>query len=192
MEQNEIRMIDIDCLKLSQIYLSKRKIEGILSWFDPSLKNFHPISVRDFLNDGSLHITDGHTRAFIAWQKGIRQIPCVYDNSEIVTCKLGQIQYENDIEWCNRFHLDHISCLSDRILSECDYENLWRGRCGKMYELEVALFKGKINAEYFYKRKSLLAKRGLFVYGISEDYKVLYLENALGELFDAPYTEVLA
>ena len=102
-------MINIDCLKLSQIYLSQKKIDDILIWFDISLKNFEPIFVRDFFNNGNFHITDGHSRAFVAWQKGLKQIPYIYDNSEIVTCKIGQIQYENDIEWCNRFKLQHIS-----------------------------------------------------------------------------------
>lgn len=137
--------VQIDSLKLSQIYLSQKKIDNVLTWFDGSLRNFQPISARDFLNDGNLHITDGHTRAYVAWQHGIEKIPYVYDEDEIVTCELGQIQYQEDIVWCDRFGLQHISALKDRILSEDDYEDLWRGRCGKMYNLKVALLEGRLS-----------------------------------------------
>ena len=186
----EIMHIDIDCLKLSQIYLSRKKLDSVLAWFEPSLRNFEPISARDFLGNGNLHITDGHTRTFIAWQSGVRRIPYIYDEDEIVACELGQIQYEEDILWCDRFNLRHISDLANRILSERDYEELWRGRCGKMYDLKVALFQNTISLEEFNAKKDKLAKNNLFVYGISEELNVLYYENILGELFEIPYIEI--
>jgi len=92
--------ISIDSLKLCQIYLSQKKIDDILAWFQLSMKNFEPIYVHDFMKDGNFHITDGHTRAFIAWKYGIKQIPYIYDESKIVTSEMGQIQYEEDIAWC--------------------------------------------------------------------------------------------
>jgi len=184
----EFLKIDIAYLQLSQIYLSKKKIDNVLGWFERSMQNFEPISVRDFLNDGNLHITDGHTRAFVAWRHGIKQIPYIYDEDEIVTCELGQIQYEEDIIWCNRFNLRHISDLSNRILSEHSYEELWRGRCGKMYALKTALLEKAICSKEFNLKKDTLASKGLFIYGISEDFNILYCENTLGELFEIPYT----
>ena len=186
----DIKFINIECLKLTQIYLSQKKIDNVLAWFEPSLSNFDPISARDFLNNGNLHITDGHTRTFIAWQNGVKQIPYIYDEDEIVTCELGQIQYEEDIIWCNRFNLQQISDLSDRILSEQGYEELWRGRCGKMYDLKVALFEKTICLKEFNVKKEKLEEKGLFIYGISEDLKTLYYESNLGELFEASYTAV--
>ena len=182
-----VKTIDIDDLKLTQIYLSQSKLDNVRSWFASALNNFQPVSVRDFLNNGSLHITDGHSRAFIAWQKGLKQIPCRYDEDEIVRCELGQIQYENDIEWCDRFQLRHISDLANRILPENEYELLWRGRCGKMYDLEVALLDNKLYKEALYAKKDLLGQEGLFVYGISADLTILQCENHLGELFEIPY-----
>lgn len=111
-----VKLFDISNLSLSQIYLSKKKIECVTAWFTTSLINFQPVCVRDFLSNGNLHITDGHTRTYVAWLNGIKQIPVIYDNCEIVSCELGQIQYENDIEWCKRFDLHNISSLSNRIL----------------------------------------------------------------------------
>ena len=177
-------LIPIDRLHLSQIYLSQKKIDSVLSWFDPILHNFDPICARDFLGNGELHITDGHTRAFVAWQHGIRHIPYIYDEDEIVTCVLGQLQYEEDILWCNRFRLRHISGLADRILSEAAYETLWRGRCGKMYDLKLALFEGRLCPDALNRASEKLLQQGFFIYGISEDLGTLYLENESGELFE--------
>jgi len=185
-----INIVDISQLKLSQIYLSQKKIAEIITWFIPSLENFQPVCVRDFLSNGNLHITDGHTRTYIAWLNGVKQIPVIYDNCEIVSCELGQIQYRNDIEWCDRFNLQSIADLSDRVLTEADYEELWRGRCGKMYDLEVALLEGKIDKKQFSAKNESLKKQNLYIYGISEDHTVLYYENEQGELFEIPYTAV--
>ena len=186
----ETLYISIAHLKPSQIYLSQKKIDGVLSWFEPSLSNFEPISARDFLNNGNLHITDGHSRAYVAWQQGVRQIPFIYDEDELVTCALGQIQYEEDIIWCGRFDLHQISDLSSRILSGQDYEELWRGRCDKMYDLKVALLEKALCPNEFNAKNERLAQQGLFVYGISEDLNVLYYENHLGDLFESAYADV--
>lgn len=183
-------LIAIDNLRLSQIYLSQKKIDGVLAWFDPSLRSFEPVCARDFLGNGELHITDGHTRAFVAWQHGIRQIPYIYDEDKIVTCALGQIQYEEDIVWCDRFRLHHISDLADRILPEDAYETLWRGRCGKMYDLKLALYEGKLRPDKLDLKRERLLRKGLFLYGISEDLSILYFENSAGELFEAPYITI--
>ena len=165
---------DIDCLRLSPIYLSQQKIDDVLSWFEPSLCNFSPVYARDFLNNGNLHITDGHTRVFAAWKHGVKRIPYIYDEDEIVTCQLGQIQYKEDIIWCERFNLHHISDLSNRILSGSKYDELWRGRCEKMYNLQAALYGNTINSNDFFIKKEKLEQNGLFIYGMSEDLDTLY------------------
>lgn len=182
------RMLDISTLQLTQIYLSQKKIAKIFLWFDPSLKNFEPIPVRDFLNNGSLHMTDGHSRAFAAWKNGVKQIPCVYDEDEIVACTLGQIQYEKNIEWCRRFHLQHISDLEHRILPENEYEELWIGRCEKMHHLEKALLEGTVNRRACEKIRSDLQEKGFFIYGISENLQTLCVENSYGQLFEIPFS----
>ena len=181
-----VSMIAIDDLRLSQIYLSQKKIDDVRTWFDPALRSFNPICARDFLGNGELHITDGHTRAFVAWQHGVRQIPYIYDEDAIVTCPLGQMQYEEDIQWCNRFQLQHISDLAGRIRSEDDYETLWRGRCEKMYNLMLALHEKKLCAHELNQKRENFSQKGLFIYGISEDLGTLYLENDAGELLEAP------
>ncbi len=184
---SSVKLIAIDHLHPTQLYLSQRKLDAVRTWLTPSLLGLEPVPVRAFLDSSEWYLTDGHTRTFAAWQAGVTQIPCVYDECDLVACELGQILYKKDIEWCERFHLRHISTLADRIVPEEDYRTLWQGRCEKMYNLEAALLQGKIDRAAVERMKAECQEEGLFVYGISEDYTIVYCENASGELFNRPW-----
>ena len=85
-------------LEISQLYLNKSKLENIKKWFDPnSMDLCQPLPVHDF-GDNRLTLTDGHSRAFIAYQYKAK-VPIVYDTDDIVTCDEGQLLYKNDIVW---------------------------------------------------------------------------------------------
>ena len=182
--------INIDKLHFSQIYLSIEKIQNIEKWFDKSLRNFNPVSVRDFLNDGNLVVTDGHTRTFVAWKNGIKDIPVIYDDSEIVKCQIGHEQYINDILWCERLNIKHISDLENRILSREMYIELWQNRCEKLYNLVTALQIGKINRNEYNKKKEILEKKKLYIYGISDDLITIYYEDKYGNLNKIKYEDI--
>lgn len=171
-----IKFISINELSLSQIYLSEDKIKAVLSWFNPkNMDNFEPLSVYDFGN-GRYTLTDGHTRAYIAYINGVTTIPVVYDNDEIVTGEIAQKLYKEDIIWCERFGLNHIKDLENRIISQDKYQKLWIIRCDKSYNLIT-------NTSV--KKRNDLQKLvpNLFLYGASENMQVLYFENEIGELF---------
>lgn len=163
-------------LGLSQIYLNESKICAIEKWFDVNdMGAFGALPVRNFGN-GRYTLTDGHTRAYVAYRHGLRYVPIIYDNDDIVAGELGQNLYRADIQWCDRFHIDNIARLSDRILSNDEYRRLWIGRCDRSYNLIAGnSTDGSIplaeNAQ------------GLFLYGASENLSELYYENADGELF---------
>lgn len=178
---------DIAPLKPTQLYLSRQKVDRVNSWFHPSLQNFTPVSVRDFLGGGTLYLTDGHSRAYVAWRSGCRLVPCVYENSQIVTSPLGQAQYRNDIQWCERFHIRHISHLAERIVPPADYAALWQERCERMYQMELALQNGALPLSVFQATKQTLLAQGFFLYGFSQDLTVCYYENAAGELLESPF-----
>ena len=182
--------ININKLNFSQIYLSSEKIENIEKWFKKSLENFEPISVRDFLSNGKLVVTDGHSRTFVAWKNGIVDIPVVYDESEIVTNQIGHEQYINDILWCERYKIYHISDLENRVLPKEMYDELWQNRCEKMYNLVLALNSKSMNELEFMKKKSSLEKQKLFIYGISNDLATIYYEDENGKLYEKKYLEV--
>ncbi len=91
-------------LGVSQLYLNKSKLRDVEKWFDPNNMNLcQPLPVHDF-GDGRLTLTDGHSRAFTAYQHKAK-VPIVYDTDDIVTWEEGQMLYKNDIVWCQRFHI---------------------------------------------------------------------------------------
>ncbi len=179
--------VNIDDLKFSQIYLSKKKIDDILKWFKPSLENFNPVPFRDFLGNGDLTLTDGHTRTYVAWLNGLKKIPAVYDNDEIVTCELGHELYVTDTIWCKRFNINHVSDFSNRILNQEEYELLWNNRCRFLQNLVKTLESGIINREDFKNKEQKLLNKGLYVYGISSDYSILYCEDLHGKQFNVDF-----
>jgi hypothetical protein len=182
-------LININTLHVSQLYLSNEKINGIKQWFSPDLKNFEPVPVRDFFNNGELVLTDGHTRAFVAYTNGLTEIPAVYDDDKIVTSKTGQEEYKNCILWCKRYNVNSISDYETRIISKELYTTLWTERCDKMHNLVNALQNNKIPKEEYNAKKRKLEEK-YYIYGISDDLKTLYYENSFGELYEMKYTDI--
>ena len=184
-ELEDLMVININDLGFSQIYLSSKKIESIQKWFDKSLKNFDPIPVRDFIGKGQLFLTDGHTRTFVAWKNGIKELPVLYDKDEdLVTNDLSLEMYLNCINWCKRLKINNISDFSNRILSEEKYNELWNKRCDRLHYLVKALKNGKIAREFFIEKENQLKEKDLYIYGISKDLKILYCENNYEEQFE--------
>lgn len=174
---NDTRYLAITELGLSQIYLNKEKLLNIEKWFNPDdLSNFHPLPVHDFGN-GRLTLTDGHSRAFIAYKYGLDKIPVLYDTDDMIISKTGQLLYKNDIIWCERFHLNDISDLETRIITNEEYQTLWIGRCDKAYNLLTQTTEEQ--------RIDLnLLHSNLFLYGSSENLDILFFENEEGEIFE--------
>lgn len=171
-----IKLMNVDLLGLSQIYLNQNKITSIMEWFHPPcMDNFKPLSVHDFGNN-AYTITDGHTRAYVAYQSGISYLPVQYDNNDLVVGEVGQILYKADIEWCQRFQLSHIKRLENRILDNSSYQKLWIGRCDRSYDLLM-------NTSYSERISLQKIAPNLFLYGATEDLSTLYFENEAGELF---------
>lgn len=168
-----LRLFSLLELGLSQIYLNVDKIEAIEKWFDPSdLSNMEPLTVHDFGN-GKYTLTDGHSRAYVAYKNGLSHVPIVYDNDAIVVNELGQKLYRMDIEWCERFCLASIRDLSNRILSNEEYNQLWVARCDKGYNL--------LSQTNESERMTMQNKASdLHLYGASEDLSQLYFEDDCG------------
>lgn len=73
-----IQQISVHLLGINQLYISEDKIKNVLAWFHKTdLSNFAPLPVYDFGN-GRLTLIDGHTRAYVAYQSGISEIPVIY------------------------------------------------------------------------------------------------------------------
>ena len=163
-------------LGLSQIYLNETKLRTIKKWFNPDdMSVFEPLPVRNFGN-GRYTLTDGHSRAYVAYLNGLTHLPIVYDNDDVVAGEIGQKLYCADIEWCNRFHIGNISHLESRILTNKEYQRLWIGRCDRSYNLLTQTTK---------EDRELMQNKvpELFLYGASDDCTELYYENTEGRLF---------
>jgi hypothetical protein len=184
-------VINISDLGFSQIYLSSIKVKKIEKWFDKSLKNFKPIPVRDFNGNGRLTLTDGHTRTYIAWLNGIKELPAIYDrDEELVANNISSEMYLNCIMWCKRLKIDKISDFSDRILSGKDYKNLWNRRCERLLYLVQVLQNGTIKRKIFEEKETKLKEKDIYIYGISKDLKTIYCENNNGVLSEIKINEI--
>ncbi len=126
MNINEIRILDI---QPSQFYISEKKIDMIKRWFNPyDLSNFEPIPIKDL--NGALIFTDGHTRAYVAYQAGLSQVPLIWDDDE-----LDWQAYQICVSACKKRGIKSIADLGGRILSHCQYIEKWDGWCDVMHEI---------------------------------------------------------
>ena len=167
-------------LGVSQLYLSRAKLEAVRKWFDPNRMHLcAPLPVYDF-GDGRLTLTDGHSRAFAAYQYQVR-IPIVYDTDDIVTGEEGQMLYQNDLIWCRRFHIETIADLEPRIVSAAAYESLWIDRCEQAYSLLT-----RTNEE---ERAAIQRQHpGLFLSGVNEDFSICFFEDLQGRRVEVPFS----
>lgn len=176
------KFLSICNLGVSQIYLNEDKLMNISKWMDPNdLSNFEPLPVYDFGN-GKLTLTDGHSRAFLAYTMGVSEVPCVCDTDDIVVSGIGQMLYKNDIVWCERFKICSVMDLKDRIVSSGMYKELWVDRCDKAYNLLTKTTELQRDG-----MQSMCPD--LYLYGANEDLTLLFLENEKGKSFSVPNTK---
>ncbi len=176
MEFNGIIDYPLLDLGLSQIYLNSTKIELIEEWLRlDDMSIFQPLSVHDYGN-GRYTIVDGHSRAFVAYKKGIKTVPIIYDRSELVAGDIALQLYNADIEWCNRFQIEKISDLENRIITREEYRRLWIERCDRSYDLLTQTTE---------KERRLIQERApeLYLYGAEEDLSEFYFEDDSGKLY---------
>lgn len=122
----KILLID---LQPSQFYLSQEKIDNIKKWFRADdLSNFEPLPVK--ILDGKMVLTDGHTRAFVAYRAGLSQVPLAWETEE-----LDWTAYQKCVEACEERGVNSIADFEDRILSKEDYAILWNRWCDELHEL---------------------------------------------------------
>ena len=165
-------------LGISQLYLNKSKLENIKKWFDPNRMDLcQPLPVHDF-GDNRLTLTDGHSRAFTAYQHKAK-VPIVYDTDDIVTCDEGQMLYKNDIVWCRRFNLRTVADLENRIVDDSEYQSLWIDRCEQAYNL--------LTQTNDYERVDIQRQYpDLFLYGANTDLTICFFENLNGKIVEVP------
>ncbi|WP_295475801.1 hypothetical protein [uncultured Subdoligranulum sp.] len=160
-------------LGISQLYLNGSKLKNIQKWFDPNNMNLcAPLPVHDF-GDGRLTLTDGHSRAFLAYRHKTR-VPIIYDGDDIVTGDEGQLLYKNSIVWCRRLNLQTVADLENRIVDDSSYQSLWVDRCKLAYNLLT-----RTNDD----ERAGIQRRcpDWFLYGANEELTICYFEKPNGK-----------
>jgi hypothetical protein len=111
----------LDELQPSQLYLSEAK----LAWVQHEDAPAEPLPVKEL--GGRVVLTDGHTRAFAAWQAGRAEIEVYWDPDD-----LDWQAYQICVAWCEEEGIRTVADLAGRIVSPQEYEVVWLQRCARM------------------------------------------------------------
>jgi hypothetical protein len=120
----EILISDLQC---SQLFLSEEKIKRVESWLTKETIKEAPITIRLFSWSDKPVILDGHTRTFVASQKGLTHLPVILDE-EVMTESLEKL-YQACVSWCKGGAVHSISDLLPHILPQEQYQREWIKRC---------------------------------------------------------------
>jgi len=124
---NKPFFMEIKKIQPSQLYLNILKIEKIMSKYDiiaPEL--VEPVPIKK-LNDEIIY-TDGHTRAYLLWLNGYRNIKVEWEDEE-----LDWEAYKICVEWCKEEGILSISDFKTRIIDDESYQIKWIKRCQDMF-----------------------------------------------------------
>ncbi len=121
-------LMPLDQIQPSQLYISAQKLAQVMTWWDRQcLATLPPVPVKRL--NGRVVYTDGHTRAFAAYQQGFVKVPVVWDEDE-----LDGEAYQICVDWCVDAGIYTVMDLKDRVIPPEAYELLWIGRCRVMHK----------------------------------------------------------
>jgi hypothetical protein len=101
------RRLPVDELRPTQLYLSSEKLTAVTDWFDLGSPTYEPLL--GFKYDGEWYLSDGYTRAFVAWLVGGERVRVEPDPE-------GRAAYDFDvyrtcIEWCREAGVETVPDL---------------------------------------------------------------------------------
>lgn len=108
----------------SQLYIDAERMRTALDWFDFDTLAYDPIPVVHL--DNALVITDGHTRAFLAYLGGANSIEMVEAPDEQA---LNTALYRACVEWCRAELVTQIADFTGRVVSRETFLEKWVTRC---------------------------------------------------------------
>jgi len=116
-------MMKLDKIQPSQLYISSEKLSNVMKNFNAN--SIEPIPVKKL--GGDIIFVDGHTRAFVAYLHGLKEIPVYWEYEEP-----DWEAYKICVEWCKKEGIYAIADLENRVISHREYEILWYRRCEEM------------------------------------------------------------
>jgi hypothetical protein len=116
-------LLRLDEIQPTQLYINARKLDILEAKYPPGTEaNIDPVPVK--MLRGKIVYTDGHTRAYIAWKRGLESIDVVWDDAD-----LDELTYETCLGWCESEKIFTIADLNNRIIDDEAYQVLWIARC---------------------------------------------------------------
>ena len=109
-------MLPLSAIQPSQFYLSEKKLEQV------QINALNPLPIKRL--KGKIFFTDGHSRAFIAYQSGFEEIPVYAEEDD-----LNWDFYYYCLQTCEEKGILTIKDLENRILPESDYRKKWLDWC---------------------------------------------------------------
>ncbi|MBN1552131.1 GNAT family N-acetyltransferase [bacterium] len=115
--------IDLCEVQPTQLVVSLKKHRELSRRFETNgVLIGEPLPVKRIGND--IFFTDGHTRALLLWQNGIRSIEVVHDTDD-----LDWIMYLRCMQWCRDAGIRTIADLENRMVDEPAFTEQWIHRC---------------------------------------------------------------
>jgi len=121
------RELSIDAVQPSQLYLSSGKLASVIEWFDFDDPDYDPLPA--FEHDGSWYLSDGHTRAFVAYLAGADSLRIRRDGNLREGYDFDL--YLECIEWCDEAGVQSVADLRGRILEPGSFQKRWIDRCDR-------------------------------------------------------------
>jgi hypothetical protein len=116
----QLRLAEI---RPTQLYINASKLAYLSAKYPPGTETtMMPIPITRIFD--KIAFTDGHTRAFLTWTRGLELVNVYWDESE-----LDMIVYEQCFTWCEAEAIRTIVDLKSRIIDASEYKAKWIDRC---------------------------------------------------------------
>ncbi|MBK5243086.1 hypothetical protein [Clostridium sp.] len=120
-------LMNLNDIQPSQLYINSQKLNNVLKWFTPSdYESYDALPIKTL--NGKIIFTDGHTRAYAAYIKGVKTINVYWDEDE-----LSWNAYQICVDWCIAEGINSIEDLKGRVIEPSEYKILWLDRCRNMH-----------------------------------------------------------
>lgn len=116
--------VPIDEPHPSQLYIDASRLRNALNWFDCDDPTYDPVPVLHV--EDELVLSDGHTRAFLAYLAGADTLEIVPDPDQK---ELNIPLYRECVGWCRDESVTQVEHLAGRVVSRDTFLEQWVARC---------------------------------------------------------------
>ncbi|WP_135662228.1 histone acetyltransferase [Halorhabdus rudnickae] len=117
--------VSVEALRPSQCYVNAAKVATVAERVEGEVFEPDPLPVYEF--EGDQYLTDGHTRAFVAYLTGSDRLSIVEDEELADECDLSV--YRACIAWCEREGIERVPDLAGRVVGPATFQTEWIDRC---------------------------------------------------------------